>query len=100
MSLAEELLADLEEQEEEQEDDELKTMIEETNAQQEIIDQEMRDLSQDVKPDNLLKLSAYKTNISIICFLFTVSCQIFASQNYSIVTPAFFNEMRWNLGIT
>lgn len=57
MSLAEELLADLEEQEEEQEDDELKTMIEETNAQQEAIDQEMRDLSQDVKPDNLLKLS-------------------------------------------
>jgi DNA-binding protein H-NS len=60
MSLAEELLADLEEQEEEQEDDELKAMIEETNAQQETIDQEMRDLSQDIKPDNLLKLSAYK----------------------------------------
>lgn len=59
MSLAEELLADLEEQEEEQEDDELKAMIEETNAQQETIDQEMRDLSQDIKPDNLLKLSAY-----------------------------------------
>jgi len=61
MSLAEELLADLEEQEEEQEDDELKAMIEETNAQQETIDQEMRDLSQDIKPDNLLKLSAYKS---------------------------------------
>jgi len=58
MSLAEELLADLEEDNEEQEDEELKHMIEESAIKQEAVDQEMRDLSQEIKPESLLKLSA------------------------------------------
>jgi ATPase subunit of ABC transporter with duplicated ATPase domains len=58
MSLAEELLADLEEENEYQQDEELKEMIEESAIKQELIDQEMRDLSgADAKPANLLKIS-------------------------------------------